>query len=388
MIANVKDNENISESLRKRIEGEAIYLRAFAYYHLTNIWGDVPYYDQELNLSETSSLGRTSATTIRNNLITALNRVESENLLPSSYSGADLGRATIWAAKTLKAKIMLWLEDWQGVLNETTAIIDDSPHGLLENYADVFDLDAANPFHDEVIFAVDYLKDVVTTTRTDAFNPRIRDEPLNSEERGALSAALNQRSEEFNGFGLTVALPSFAETFPMDDLRRPLNVLNEYLGFQLRFTYLPKHWNLNFVTSPRGNHGELHIIFRMADVYLMAAEAANELNNPSLAYEYINKVRERAYEPDKPLSGLNQQQFREAIYDERKWELASEGHRRYDLIRWGILVETVRNTTYLSFNGPQNIQPKHVKAPIPEEELILNPALLESDPTNNGYRNN
>lgn len=387
VIANVPDNPNLSTVIQNRVMGEALFLRGFAYYHLTNIWGAVPYYEEDLPLSEVAVLGRTEVGAVRQNVISDLDRIEAENLLPSSYAGSEIGRATIWAAKMLKAKMLMWEKDWQGALKETTDIINSSPHRLLDNYADVFHLNADNPFHDEVIWGLDYSKDVSgnTTSRTDAFNPRIRDEPANSDERNALIADLAARNEEFNGFGLTVCLPSFAEEFPQDDLRRPLNVASEYLGYQLKFNYMPKHWNLDFINSPRTNHGESYIVFRLADTYLMAAEAANELGDAS-AYQYINRVRERAYEPDQPYSGLGQQAFREALYDERKWELAAEGFRRYDLIRWGILVETVRNAEYLSFNGPENIKPIHTKAPIPEEELILNPALLESDPTNNGYR--
>ena len=387
VINNVTDNPNLSAAISKRVRGEALFLRSFAYYHLTNIWGAVPYYDEDLRFSQVAQLGRTDVSIVRQNVINTLDQVESEELLPSTYDGANVGRTTVWAAKMLKAKIMMWEEDWAGTLEETTEIIDNAPHRLLDNYADVFDLNAPNPFHDEVIWGIDFSRDVPGnfTSRTDAFNPRIRDEPANSEDRDALSAALKARNEEFNGFGHIVALPSFAEAFPMDDLRRPLNLVDEYLGFDLQFTYLPKHWNLDFINSPRTNHGELHIIFRLADTYLMAAEAANELGDPS-AFQYINRVRERAYEPDQPYAGLGQEAFRQVLRDERKWELAAEGHRRYDLIRWGILVETVQNATYFAFNGPDNILPIHVKAPIPEEEIILNPNLLEFDPTNNGYR--
>lgn len=266
-------------------------------------------------------------------------------------------------------------------------IINNSPHRLLDDYADVFDLNANNPFNDEVIFGFDYSRDVPGGRAffTDGFNPRIRDEPANPDLRDSLSAALAARGEEFNGFGLTVCLPKFAEEFPDDDLRKPLNVLDEYLGYELNNTYIPKRWNLDFVNSPRTNHGELYIVFRLADTYLMAAEAANELGDAE-AYNYINAVRARAYEPDQPYSGLSQEAFRSALQEERRWELAAEGFRRYDLIRWGILVETVRNAVYPIFEGPANILPIHTKAPIPQEELILNPNLLEFDPTNNGYR--
>tara|TARA_S200000501_G_C20315228_1_gene521991 strand:- start:181 stop:540 length:360 start_codon:yes stop_codon:yes gene_type:complete len=119
----------------------------------------------------------------------------------------------------------------------------------------------------------------------------------------------------------------------------------------------------------------------------MAAESENELNGPANAYQYVNKVRERAFEPDKPWSGKTQVTFRTSMYDERKWELCAEQHRRVDLIRWGILLETVKNTTYRKWNnGPTNIKAKHVKYPIPLNEILRNPKLLESDPTNNGYR--
>lgn len=88
-----------------------------------------------------------------------------------------------------------------------------------------------------------------------------------------------------------------------------------------------------------------------------------------------------------PWSGMSQEEFRLAIRDERKYELGAEGHRRMDLIRWGILLETVKATEHRSWNNPgANIQAKHVLYPIPLTEIQLNPALLESDPTNNGYR--
>ena len=120
----------------------------------------------------------------------------------------------------------------------------------------------------------------------------------------------------------------------------------------------------------------------------MAAECENELNGPTNAYQYIHPIRQRAYETQAEweLTGLSQQEFREAIYDERKWELAAEAHRRYDLIRWGILLDVVQNLEYRFWKPNENIRPYHVLLPIPLQELELNPALLESDPTNNGYR--
>ena len=75
-----------------------------------------------------------------------------------------------------------------------------------------------------------------------------------------------------------------------------------------------------------------------------------------------------------------------AIFNERKWELACEDHRRIDLIRWGVLLEVIDTATFRVYDPAANIQPHNVLLPIPFQELELNPNLLTSDPTNNGYR--
>jgi len=326
------------------------------------------------------TLGRTDATQIRNEILTDLQ--EAQDLLPNNFTQG--GRVSKWTAATVMVKIYLIQEKWQEARDKAVEVINNSPHRLLDNYADVFDPN--NEYNEEIIWSIDFVKDINQDDWPDHFTPRIRDEPKNSDERPALSQALSERNEGFTGYGLAIPLPDYVNKFPQDDLRRPTNIIQNWLGFELNFPYMPKMWNLDQINSPRGNHGDNKIIFRLADVYLMAAEAENELNGPGNAFQYINAVRERAYEPDQPLSGLSQQEFREAIYDERKWELGGEGHRRMDLIRWGILLDVVKKTEYRIYNPADNIQPYHVLLPIPVEELRLNPALLESDQTNNGYR--
>ena len=135
-------------------------------------------------------------------------------------------------------------------------------------------------------------------------------------------------------------------------MRYDATIVTNYLGWELTFPYFRKNWNLDQINSQRTNHPENYVVFRLADVYLMAAEAENELNGPDAAYFYVNRVRERAFEPDQPWSGMSQVEFREMMYDERKFELSAEGHRRMDLIRWGILIETVRATQPRPFNNP------------------------------------
>lgn len=399
IIDRVVDNEAILEDVRTEVIAEATFLRALSYWHITNLWGDAPYYTEALSLDEVKVLGRTDEATILEGVIADLQFAQS--ILPDSYANDQRGRATKWAAAIIEAKIYMKQQNWQAGLNKSLEIIDESPHILLPTYAEVFD--PANEYNAEIIWSLDFAKDIEgifdpafpgrafagnNSWRPSMFNPRLRDEPANTDERAALREALTARGEAFNGTGLQVASKDFAEKFPLNDLRRELNIVDNYLGFDLNFPYMAKFWNLDLETSPRFNHEDNRMVFRLADVYLMAAECENELNGPANAYQYINPIRQRAYETQEEweLTGLSQQEFREAIYDERKWELAGEAHRRYDLIRWGILLDVVQNLEYRFWQPNVNIKPYHVRLPIPLQELEQNPNLLESDPTNNGYR--
>ena len=220
--------------------------------------------------------------------------------------------------------------------------------------------------------------------------PRGRDEPKNKAEKAAFNAALAANGDEFNGFGAYSPFPEAASRsrWQDDDLRYDVTIITHYEGFELKHKYFKKLWQPNLEASYRGNRHENFILLRLADVYLMAAEAQNELAGPGEAYQYINKVRERAFEPDKPLSGLNQTSFREALQEERFFELMGEHQRKRDLIRWGLLAERIQNTTVFKQHNARkvNYAPRHHLLPIPLEEIQNNPNLLNTDPTNNGYR--
>lgn len=392
IIARVDANENLSEAIRNQVLSEAYFMRALAYFHLTNLWGDVPYFRELLTIEELSTIIRTPKNTIKADMKADLEF--AFNLLPISYGDAELGRATKSAAKALQAKFYLFDQEWQLALDACNEIINNSPHRLLDNFADVFDqTDKENQINDEHIFVVDFTTEGVIgdagTQRTDDYTPRgSRDEPADSSQRSAFLADLETRDEEMTGFAFAIPLPEFADkaNWDADDLRYDATIVREYIDYTLKFPYFRKFWNVK-KTSPRFDHHENYIVFRLADIYLMAAEAENELRGPGDAYKYVNEVRKRVFIPEKPWSGMTQDQFRLAIRDERKFELAAEGHRKMDLIRWGVLLDVVKSVQHRPFNNPgSNIQPKHLLLPIPQQELLLNPNLLITDETNNGYR--
>ena len=133
-------------------------------------------------------------------------------------------------------------------------------------------------------------------------------------------------------------------------------------------------------------------VLRYSDVLLLYAEALNEVNEgpTAEAYEAVNMVRRRGFGLDVTTAsadadldaGLSYEEFQKAVRDERAWELAGEGHRRQDLIRWGIYYDTVMDTYqnlgswhvngYVYYlGGEYTIEGKHELLPIPQREVDL-----------------
>lgn len=400
-IKNINGNENLSQNTIDQSLGQLYVIRALAYYDLTVVWGDVPFFTEILSPAELSSLERTPVKTIRDAMVKDLQT--AYGLLPDSWSGADLGRMSKWAARALEAKFHMFEKNWQGMLTASKDIIDNSPHALMSKFEDVYNWSNAgymNKVNSEHILWIDFtgLAAIGMTTNGESdyqsghdFVPRLRDEPKDKSGRqGELITALAKNDHEFGGYGGASPLPLLADRSSWDagDLRYDASITGEYEGIPLKFKYLKKLWNLSKQYSPRGNKSENFVMIRLADIYLMAGEAENELNGPSNAYQYVNTVRERAFEPDQPWSGLSQSEFRVEMYEERLHELCGESHRKPDLVRWGIYVDRIKNTVFQKHNAPaaSNVQQKHTHAPIPLSEILLNPNLLKTDPTNNGYR--
>ena len=107
----------------------------------------------------------------------------------------------------------------------------------------------------------------------------------------------------------------------------------------------------------------------------MYAEALNEISNgPDVAaYDAINQVRARAGISDLT-PGLAYQVFKDSLLQERRWELVMEGHRWYDLVRFGKLQENV-----LLAKPEANVMDHHILFPIPQKERYYNPALTQND---------
>ncbi len=373
-------NSDMDPDAKKIIVAEAIFLRSVGYYHLTHMFGDVVYHDRDLPIEELAELEQISAEEIVAAMVADIKATEDD--MAESFSSSEGIRATKWAAKTLRMKLLLWQNDWEEAEAVGKDIINNSPHTLVPDFAELWD-NEIDGFNSETIWQIVYAQNQGTSVIPDFFNPRLRDEPADPQQRNALTDTLNALNEGFTGFGLFTPTKDFIASLAPDDTRTPLNYSQEYLGFPLKFPYTPKFQNFDKETSPRQNHSDNNTVFRLADVYLMLAEALNEQNKPDEALTYINPIRVRAYEPDRPdLVGLDQAAVRQVISDERRWELVGEGHRRYDLIRWGTYLETVRNYDYnpegLNMFDPSGIQDHQVLFPLSPEQVRITPGLRQT----------
>ena len=153
---------------------------------------------------------------------------------------------------------------------------------------------------------------------------------------------------------------------------------NNYLAYLNKYTY---------VTDRTKERTDIYYPFlRFADVLLIYAEAANEVNGGPTqeALEALNKVRIRSNATPKMLSGAgninDKVKFRSAVLEERAMEFAEEGDRRWDLIRWGIYLPVMN-----AIGGTDEVDilktrtEKHLLFPIPNSEVGVNKYIKENN---------
>lgn len=362
---------DMNENMKSRILGEARFIRALMFFNLVRAFGDVPIREKEttdLNIS----WQREPSAEVYELIISDLELAKAA--LPENYPASEAGRATKGAAQALLAKVYITMageplndeSKWALAVTELEAIINSGTYALFENYGDIFDVSLQNGM--EHIFSIQFKKG--------GFN------------EGSLyntfwSPRGNGGLTPLSGLEDIMAVPEFYETFRDDDIRKEITFLTQYVnpstGDTVRYPSsalsVPACWKY---FDPNGtgwrDNDNNWLLLRYADVLLMYAEALNEVNNgpTEQAYEAINLVRERA--GLEGLSGMDEQTFRQAVYQERSWELSYEGHRWYDLVRQGRFVEVMSAYGF-------DPDPRYTLFPIPIDQIILNPDIRQ----NNGY---
>ncbi|MFW5761160.1 MAG: RagB/SusD family nutrient uptake outer membrane protein [Cyclobacteriaceae bacterium] len=354
-----------TEELRTQLMGEVYYLRALNYFNLVRAFGDVPLIVNEIRSLSNVQVSKENDTEIYDQIEADLKNAIS--MLPDQYTGTtrfiaqEIGRATRYAATALLAKVYLYQGNYALAADSANVIIQSGIYGLHNDYTANFQGNNENGI--ESIFEIQHSNDLNagsfsrTITLGAAF-PTDEDDPSNS-------------NPNIFGSGLVQA-------FEPGDTRRAMITNNgetQGNGFPAREV------NNKFrFDQPEGGQHASSVnwpLMRYAEILLIFAEAENERSGgpTSAAYDAINQVRARAFQDNlhNLPSGLDQSQFRQAVWEENRRELFGEGHRWYELVRTNRFVEVM--SLHLGKTVPEN----YTVLPIPQIELDLNPELTQNE---------
>lgn len=406
VIENVPNIEDINPRVQDRVIGEAKFLRAFNYFLLVRMWGDVPLRTEQIKgASDKLNLPRSPASEVYGVIIQDLK--DAELVLPTKdgyddFDGANTGRATRGAARALLSKVYLQKgatpevsesTDFGESLKYSNLVITDEDYELSTGYRSIFDVESENG--PEVIF--DIQQTGVAGLGGDLSGHVV---PRNSN--------IGRRS-----WGNFHAEVPFFEEYDLNDQRKDSYILEYNLGEET-VTYDPSNFvDDNYVTDGPGffklaeidasigsgaQERPNKVLLRYADVLLMHAEAVNEVNGPTVeAYNSINQVRSRAGIPDLT-TGLSYQQFKDSVFVDRRKELIFEFHGWFDGLRnWEFFTDRVlanvaiRNTKIGSGDwpggnnaAPRSFTSENIKAdkfrlfPVPGSIMDTNPELVQN----------
>lgn len=416
LLNNIDKVPDLSPELKNQYIGEATVIRAFIYFELYSRFGDIPYFTNVISIKESQQLARTPKQEVVTNLITDLDEVINGNYLPSSYGNDDKGRVTRWAAMALKARILLFEGRWQEVKTVTDRIMKEGPHSLFPSYSGLFEV--ANENNSEVILDLQHISPGREHGKQYDFIPptlggyaqlsplqELVDAYITTNGKGIKEEGTNYdpaKPFENRDPRLAATIVYTGNSYTMADGSQTVidcekGSAPDGYGYSSNCSatgyYIKKYWDKAFRA---GNQSGLNtILIRYADVLLMHAEALAELNemNEAAWNATILPLRQRAgfSHPD-ALAYPGAAGIVDVIRRERRAELALEGLRYKDIIRWRI-AETVLNgwchglytgDAIGTDNGFVRVEQrtfnagKHYLWPIPQSERDLNNNLTQN----------
>lgn len=338
LLEGISDNENLSQEIKNRIEGEVKFLRAFYYYYLIYLYGDVPLV-MSTDYTENKSLASTSIEEIRKQIKKDLN--EALELLPADYHFADGQRIrpNKYAAYLMLARLALWEKDYDKAVITADEILNSGNYSLLP----LDEIFKANSL--ETIWSL--LPGNPNTGANDGYIYILESNP-----ETPYTSATSSLTDDL----LSVWEPG--------DLRYS-NWINVYTEGTQSYYYPFKYKIKN-----GGDTEEYSVVMRLAEVYLIRAEAYAMQGKVSETLANLNVLRNRAGLPDWTTTDISD--IKQTVLEERRRELFSEwGHRWLDLKRFGKLD--------MLLGRKKSTWDSHAQLlPIPEQELLRNPFLTQN----------
>ena len=368
---------DMDQAQKDRLLGEARFLRAYYYYNLVRIFGEIPLIDETVGLnSEALYPQEASVQAIYDLIVADLTSAETSGL---PFTDQD-GRASLGAVKSFLASVYLTMAGYplnggsayyELARDKAKEVIDEGAYSLFEDYADLHNEATENI--GEHIFMVQFNR---TDHNSDGLQvsiiPYNQGISLYSAETGAIFAQREFIESYEEGDQRTAEKEFYYRTFSLEADRSDTIDLGGWYIF--KYMDVDAH-TTNAVT------GLNWPLMRYAEVLLTYAEAANEVAGPSAeAYEAVNQIRRRAAIPE--LSALSQEAFREAIWKERWHELSYENKTWFDMVRLrkALNVTTGNFEDYVGHTfvyGP-TLGERELLFPIPTNEVRNNEDLTQN----------
>ncbi len=395
-------------TMKNNLLGEAHYLRAYYYFRLVRVFAGVPITTEVIDNSDNWGVPRASTEQVYNLILEDLTKANYMLPVRSAMKAEDLGRATKGAAQAMLLKVNLYMASpyWNKQLAQEPAtyfaaakqwgdsIIASGEYSLCPNYEDNFTLAGENG--QESVFEIQYME-VPWGDYGEGFGFTA----------GSFTQILTRSRSSLigGGWGFDHPTQNLYDEFEPSDIRRDVAILNPadslietpsveiYLGSRYLNNKYGMYrdpadqgggfgkWSLHATRGPLNNRQ-----IRYADVLLMYAEACLGAGDEATARAYINKVRQRVGLADVATAD------NATLRHERRVELAMEGHRWFDLVRWeGVAGNGLKahmdaykatETQEAQSHIQEFVAGKHEIFPIPQEEIQLNPTEMKQ---NNGY---
>jgi starch-binding outer membrane protein, SusD/RagB family len=325
----------LGDSLKKQLRGEMLVVRALSYFYLVNLFGDIPVVTTTSYL-DNQSLPRSPVADVYQSIVTDLQ--EAKSLLQENYPSAGRARPNKWTAAALLARVYLYMKNWPQAETEASAVISSGIYSLVPNLNNVFLVSST-----EAIWQMSPVTTSINTAEGNLFIPI------------------------FSFFKPTfAATDSLLNAFEANDQRKTSWLSSSVISGKTY--YYPFKYKVRTGGPP---YTEYYMVLRLAELYLIRAEARAQQNNITPAQDDLNKIRNRAGLPN-TIAGT-QALLLNAIQQERRIELFAEwGHRWFDLKRSGNI-----NNVLQPVKAP-HWQPSDALYPLPQYDLQTNPFLVQN----------
>ncbi len=332
IIEGLKNTNSLTQSVKDQLTAEAKFCRAFTYFYLINLYGEVPLLTNT-DYRVTSIAARTSVPEIYDLIRSDL--ISAESALPDTYAGNVNVRPTKFAAAGLLARVYLFLGDWANAESESSLVINSGNYHLESDLNNIFLISSS-----ETIWQLSHVD--FNTYEGYTFIP-------SSFSSSKPALALTQ---------------SFYNSIDSADLRKTLWIGTKTVnGVSYNYPYKYKV-KIDISVS------EYNVVLRLAEQFLIRAEAKAELDDINGSQDDLNTIRNRAGLPNTQAN--DKPSLLSAIKQERRVELFAEwGYRWLDLKRWNV-VDSVIGAIKPSWNS------NAILYPIPQAEINLNPSLTQN----------